>query len=127
MTRDRFEELVAKAIDDLPKEFRSGLENVDVIVQDYPNRRQLARVGRGMTLLGLYEGVPQTKRSRGYGMVLPDRIAIFQKPIEDMCRSEAEVEAEIGKVVRHEIAHHFGLDEWELQRIEVKGRRRKKT
>jgi predicted Zn-dependent protease with MMP-like domain len=87
----------------------------------------LARVGRGMTLLGLYEGVPQTKRSRGYGMVLPDRIAIFQKPIEDMCRSEAEVEAEIGKVVRHEIAHHFGLDEWELQRIEVKGRRRKKT
>jgi len=127
MNRDRFEELVAKAIDDLPEEFRSGLENVDVVVQDYPNRRQLARVGRGMTLLGLYEGVPQTKRTHGYGMVLPDRILIFQKPIQEMCRSEAEVEAEIGKVVRHEIAHHFGLDEGELRRIEAQGHRRKKA
>ncbi|MBN2099722.1 MAG: metallopeptidase family protein [Dehalococcoidia bacterium] len=126
MTRDRFEELVAKAIDDLPEEFRGGLENVDVIVQYYPNRRQLARVGKGMTLLGLYEGVPQTRRTHGYGMVLPDRIAIFQKPIEDMCRSEAEVEAEIGRVVRHEIAHHFGLDEDELRRIERKGRSRRR-
>jgi predicted Zn-dependent protease with MMP-like domain len=126
MNRDRFEELVAKAVDDLPDEFRSGLENVDVVVQDYPNRRQLARVGRGMTLLGLYEGVPQARRTHGYGMVLPDRILIFQKPIQEMCRSEAEVEAEIGRVVRHEIAHHFGLDEDELRRIEAKDRRRKK-
>jgi len=126
MTRDRFEELVAKAIDDLPEEFRSGLENVDVVVQDYPNRRQAARVGKGMTLLGLYEGVPQTRRTHGYGMVLPDRILIFRKPIQEMCRSEADVEAEIGRVVRHEIAHHFGLDEGELRRIEAEGRRRKK-
>jgi predicted Zn-dependent protease with MMP-like domain len=126
MTRERFEELVAKAIDDLPEEFLAGLENVDVVVQDFPNRTQLARVGKGMTLLGLYEGVPQTKRTHGYGMVLPDRIVIFQRPIQDKCRSEAEVEAEIGRVVRHEIAHHFGLDDWELQRIEAKGRQRKK-
>jgi predicted Zn-dependent protease with MMP-like domain len=121
MTRERFEELVARAIDDLPEEFRSGLENVDVVVQDCPNRRQLARIGRGMTLLCLYEGVPQTKRTQGYGMVLPDRILIFQKPIEDKCRSDAEVEAEIGTVVRHEIAHHFGLDDEELRRIEAEG------
>lgn len=118
MTRERFEELVVKAIENLPEEFGSGLENVDVVVQDYPNRRQLSRVGRGRMLLGLYEGVPQTKRTRGYGMVLPDRIIIFQKPIEDMCRSEVEVEAEIGRVVRHEIAHHFGMDDEELRRIE---------
>ena len=117
---------MAKAIDDLPDEFRRGLENVDVVVQDYPNGRQLARVGRGMTLLGLYEGVPQAKRTQGYGMVLPDRILIFQKPIQKMCRSETEVEAEVGRVVRHEIAHHFGLDEEELRRIEAKGRRRKR-
>jgi len=126
MNRDRFEGLVAKAIDDLPEEFRMGLENVDVVVQDFPNRRQLARIGRGMTLLGLYEGVPQTRRGHGYGMVLPDRIVIFQKPIQEKCRSEAEVEAEIGEVVRHEIAHHFGMNEEELRRIEAKLRDRKK-
>ena len=127
MTRDRFEELAAKAIDDLPEEFRSGLENVDVVVQDYPNRRQLARVGKGMTLLGLYEGVPQTRRTQGYGMVLPDRILIFRKPIQEMCRSEAEVESEIGKVVRHEIAHHFGTDEEALRRIEAKSHGHRRT
>jgi predicted Zn-dependent protease with MMP-like domain len=121
MTRELFEELVARAIDDLPEEFLSALENVDVVVQNYPDRRQLARIGRGMMLLGLYEGVPQAKRTQGYGMVLPDRIVIFQKPIEDKCRSEAEVEAEIVKVVRHEIAHHFGLDDEELRRIETNG------
>jgi predicted Zn-dependent protease with MMP-like domain len=126
MNRDRFEELVAKAIDDLPEEFRRGLENVDVVVQDYPDRSQLARVGRGMTLLGLYEGIPQARRTHGYGMVLPDRILIFRKPIQEMCRSESDVEAEIGRVVRHEIAHHFGLDEEELRRVEAKNRRRKK-
>jgi predicted Zn-dependent protease with MMP-like domain len=118
MTRERFEELVAKAVDDLPEEFRAELENVDVVVQNYPDRRQLARIGRGMMLLGLYEGVPQAKRTQGYGMVLPDRIVIFQKPIEDKCGSEAEVEAEIVRVVRHEIAHHFGFDDEELRRIE---------
>jgi predicted Zn-dependent protease with MMP-like domain len=121
MTRERFEELVAKAVDDLPEEFRAELENVDVVVQAHPDRRQLARIGRGMVLLGLYEGVPQAKRTQGYGMVLPDRIVIFQKPIEGRCHSEAEVEAEIVSVVRHEIAHHFGLNEEELRRIETKG------
>jgi len=127
MNRELFEELVAKAIDGLPEEFRAGLENVDVVVQDYPSKRQLARIGRGMTLLGLYEGVPQTKRTQGYGMVLPDKIVIFQKPIQDTCRSEAEVEAEIGRVVRHEIAHHFGLDEGELRRIESRSQSREKA
>jgi len=127
MNRELFEELVAKAIDGLPEEFRAGLENVDVVVQDYPSKRQLARIGRGMTLLGLYEGVPQTKRTQGYGMVLPDKIVIFRKPIQDTCRSEAEVEAEIGRVVRHEIAHHFGLDEGELRRIESRSQSREKA
>ena len=127
MNRELFEELVAKAIDGLPEEFRAGLENVDVVVQDYPSKRQLARIGRGMTLLGLYEGVPQTKRTQGYGMVLPDKIVIFQKPIQETCRSEAEVEAEIGRVVRHEIAHHFGMGEEELRRIEAKLQTRRRT
>ncbi len=118
MNRERFEELVARAVEALPEDFQFALENVDVVVQDSPDRRQLARIGRGMTLLGLYEGVPQTRRTESYGMVLPDKIIIFRRPILAMCRSEAEVEAEIGRVVRHEIAHHFGMDEDELRRIE---------
>lgn len=124
MDRQRFEELVVKAIEDLPDEFLDQMENVDIVVQDAPNRTQLARVGRGMTLLGLYEGVPHTRRTRGYNMALPDRIVIFQKPIEAKCRSEREIADEVRRVVEHEIAHHFGSDEESLRRIEAKRRRR---
>jgi len=118
--RLEFEELVAEAMDGLPEEFLSRLENVDVVVQDYPTRGQLASGGlpRGHTLLGLYEGVPQTRRGRGYGMVLPDKITIFQKPIEVMCRSDGQIAAEVRRVVLHEIAHHFGIGETRLREIE---------
>jgi len=116
--RERFEELVAKSLNELPVEFQERLENIDVVVMDYPTPRQLAKVRRDMTLLGLYEGVPHTRRSRGYNLVLPDRIIIFQKPIEAQCRSEKEIALEIQRVVRHEIAHHFGLDDESLRRIE---------
>lgn len=118
MNRERFEDLVARAVDALPEEFGFALENVDVVVEESPTRKQLAGVGKGMTLLGLYQGVPQTSRTESYGMVLPDKIIIFRRPILAICRSEAEVEAEIGRVVRHEIAHHFGMEEDELRRIE---------
>jgi len=92
MDRERFEWLVARAIETLPDEFISRLENVDVIVEDYPTKGQLASVGlrRGQTLLGLYEGVPLTKRSSHYGLVPPDKITIFQKPIEAKGRYNAQ-------------------------------------
>ena len=124
MNRERFEELVAEAVGDLPEEFLDKLENVDVVVEDSPARTQLIRVGRGMTLLGLYEGVPHTERTRGYNMILPDRITIFRKPIEAICRSEKEVVLEVRRVVQHEIAHHFGLDDDLLKDIESDKRRR---
>ena len=119
---------MARAIEDLPSEFRSKLENVDVVVQDWPTPRQLSRVklSHPSQLLGLYQGVPQTKRGRGYGMVLPDKISIFQKPIEMQCRFDEEIETKIGEVVRHEIAHHFGIDEKTLRRIEGERRARKR-
>ena len=69
-------------------------------------------------LLGLYQGVPQTKRGRRYGLAAPDNISIFQKPNEAKCRSEAEITTEIGRVVRHEIAHHFGIGEGRLRELE---------
>ena len=119
MKREEFEELVVEALSKLPAEFQDRLENIDVMVQDYPTRRQLAKVGHGMTLLGLYEGVPHTRRTRAYSMVLPDKITIFQKPIEAECHSEREIMMEIQSVVCHEIAHHFGLDDKLLQKIEA--------
>ena len=120
MDRERFQELVTRAVDSLPEEFRTRLENIDVVVEDWPSPSQLASVGlrQGHTLLGLYEGVPLTKRGRRYGLVAPDKITIFQKPVEAKCRYEAEITAEIHRVVRHEIAHHFGIGERRLRQIE---------
>ena len=113
--------MVARALDDLPLEFKSRLENVDVVVEDYPTSRQLGSVKLGdrTQLLGLYEGVPQTKRGRHYGMAVPDKITIFQKPIEAKARSDEGIESEIQRVVRHEIAHHFGSNEETLRRLEA--------
>ena len=123
MEREHFRELVSRAIDELPNEFRNRLENVDVVVTDYPSANQLAQVGlkRRHQLLGLYQGVPLTRRSRGYGMVPPDKISIFQKPIEAICKTDGEVVTEVGRVVRHEIAHHFGIGDDRLRELEGRG------
>ena len=120
MDRERFEWLVARAVQALPEEFVTRLENIDVVVEDRPTSGQLRRVGlrHGQTLLGLYEGVPQTKRGGHYGLVPPDKITIFQKPIEARRRHDAEIMAEIERVVKHEIAHHFGISDARLQQIE---------
>jgi len=109
-----------KAIERLPLEFQNGLENLDIVVEDQPTSEQVRklRLGHRHQLLGLYEGIPQTERTGGYNLVLPDKITIFQKPIEAKCRSNREIEIEIGEVVRHEIAHHFGIDDETLYRIE---------
>jgi len=120
MDRNEFERLVSISVKSLPDEFRARLENIDIKVQDWPNRYQLTKVGlkRGQTLLGLYEGVPQTKRTH-YGMVPPDKITIFQKPIEAKCgQRDTEIAAEIARVVKHEIAHHFGISDTRLEQLE---------
>jgi len=120
MNRERFEWLVAKAVDSLPDEFHTKLENIDVVVEDQPNPSQLTDVGlkRGETLLGLYQGVPLTRRSRHYGLVVPDKITIFQKPIEAKCKYDVEITTEIRRVVLHEIAHHFGISDARLSQLE---------
>jgi predicted Zn-dependent protease with MMP-like domain len=127
MEREKFEALVVRAIDILPPEFQRKLENVDIVVENWPTRRQLRQAKHRLPtqLLGLYQGVPQTRRGRRYGLVLPDKISIFQKPIEAQCCFGDEIEAKIEEVVRHEIAHHFGLDEKTLRQIEGEKHRRK--
>jgi len=120
MDKEQFQDLVDQALQKLPEDFRNYLENVDVMVADWPSQRQLAsaRVRHRGQLLGLYEGVPRTGRGQGYNLVLPDRITIFQKPVESICRSPEEIELEVEKVVRHEIGHYFGLSENQLRNIE---------
>lgn len=123
LNRERFEALVAKALSDLPPEFQSRLENIDIVVEDWPAPSQLAEAGlhHPTELLGLYEGIPLGERGAAYSMVPPDRITIFRKPIEAKCRLKEEIEREIQQVVRHEIAHHFGIDDERLEAIEGGG------
>jgi predicted Zn-dependent protease with MMP-like domain len=119
MENERFERLVVKAIESLPEEFRERMENIDVVVADEPTLKQLSKIERkrGETLLGLYEGVPLTERNHGYGFVVPDMITIFQRPIEEMCKNDTEIIVEVQKVVRHEIAHHFGISDERLHEL----------
>jgi len=127
MERKEFEALVTRALQNLPLEFQRELENVDIVVEDWPEPGQLRQTNHSHRnqLLGLYEGVPQTRRGRRYGLVLPDKISIFQKPIEAHCGVGNAIEAKIEEVVRHEIAHHFGLDEKALREVEAEKRRRR--
>jgi predicted Zn-dependent protease with MMP-like domain len=119
MDRERFEWLVERAVADLPEEFHARLENVDVVVEDWPSPHELTSLGlrSRYELLGLYQGVPLTKRGGHYGLVPPDKITIFQRPIEAKCRDDARITVEIGRVVRHEIAHHFGIGDRRLREL----------
>ncbi len=100
---DRFEELVADALDGIPEELGRRMDNVWVRVQD---RSRMAN------LLGLYQGVPLTRRDAGYaGMVMPDRITLFRLPICSICRTEEEVVTQVRTTVIHEVAHHFGISD----------------
>jgi len=120
MNREAFEELVAEALELLPDEFRQRLENIDVLVDDWPTRAQCRSVGlrRNETLFGLYEGIPHTQRSTQYNLVMPDRIWIFQGPIEEAFgQNPHRLRREVCRVVLHEIAHHFGIDDDRLREL----------
>ena len=116
MNRTRFEKLVEQAIQQLPAEFREKLENVAVIVEDTPSAEVLDRmeITGDDTLFGLYEGTPLTER--GFDTPLhPDRIWIFQGPIEEECETEEEIREEIKTTIVHEVADFFGLDDEYLE------------
>ncbi len=119
MERRRFLRLVGRALAELPSPYREWLENVDVVVERRPGRRHLRTAGLGSreTLFGLYEGVPLTERGSDYGMVLPDKITIFQEPLEREFLADDELVEEVRRTVLHELAHHFGLSDQELERL----------
>jgi predicted Zn-dependent protease with MMP-like domain len=110
MSRDRFEQLVDAALDDVPDELLTLVSNLVVVVEDEPPADE-------PHLLGLYDGVPLTERDTSYGGVLPDRISIFLRPTLAVCSSEDEVRAEVAITVVHEIAHHFGIDDQRLHEL----------
>lgn len=117
MQSQRFARLVRQALDELPSPYRDWLENVDVVIERRPRRRHLRTAGLGPaeTLFGLYEGIPLTDRVSSYGMVLPDKITIFQEPLEREFSDEAELVEEVRRTVLHELAHHFGMSDEELE------------
>jgi len=117
MDRARFEQLVSEAIDSLPEDFKARLNNVAVVVEDYPSPRDERRVARGRLLLGLYQGQPLTRRDSRYGMAFPDKITIYQGSIESICSTESEIRDQVRKTVLHEIAHHFGIDDSRLREL----------
>lgn len=106
--RERFEELVGDALDSIPPELGSLMDNVAVFVEE----------GHNPHLLGLYTGVPLTRRDAGYaGMVMPDRITIYRRPILARCSTEDEVVRQITVTVVHEVAHHFGISDVRLREL----------
>ncbi len=122
LSKPEFERLVAAALRELPARYRRFLqrENVQILVVRRPSRQQLRELEMNPdreTLFGLYEGTPRTERSSGYNMALPDKITIFQEPLEDEYPNRAQLKEQVRRTVLHEIAHFFGLDDAELEQM----------
>ncbi|MFH1841468.1 MAG: metallopeptidase family protein [Candidatus Nealsonbacteria bacterium] len=125
MNQEKFKTLVEKALEELPKNIQKAMDNVAVVIEDFPSKDDLKKTGTSIegNLLGLYQGVPKTAWGRGFGMQLPDKITIFQNPIENFSSSFEEIQELVKIVVWHEIAHHFGFNEKKVRELEKKWRK----
>ena len=117
LSEDEFREVVLEAIESLPEEFKSKLDNVEVVVEDYPPRDVLKKFPRRRLILGLYQGVPSKIRTSRYGLVMPDKISLYKGNIEAVCSSRVQVYKRIRKTLLHEIGHHFSLSDRDLRRL----------
>jgi predicted Zn-dependent protease with MMP-like domain len=124
--RKQFERLVADALASIPRRFRDAMSNIAIVVEDEPSPDLLAEmdIEPPDTLLGLYQGIPLTERRWDYGNTLPDRILLFQGPLERESDDEDDLVVAIGETLIHEIGHYFGLSEEEIEEIEEKYWRR---
>ncbi len=116
---EEFDRLVDEALESLPEEIRKRLDNVAIVIADWPTRADLRRadVPHGATLFGLYEGVPLTQRTTHYGLVPPDKITLFRGPLLAYSRDPEDLRERVRRTVIHEIAHHFGMDEDHIRRL----------
>ena len=122
MNRPAFEHLVADALASIPRRFRKALSNLAIVVEDEPSPQLLQEmeIEPPGTLLGLYQGTPLTERRWDYGNTLPDRILLFQRPLEQESEDEDDLVVAIGETLIHEVGHYFGLSEEEIEEIEEK-------
>ncbi|MDD2274466.1 MAG: metallopeptidase family protein [Candidatus Pacebacteria bacterium] len=121
MDHNEFEKIVIEGIKAIPEKFLEKLDNVDIVIEDNPTKEQLKelKVRNNNHLLGLYEGVPKTERWN-YAQVLPDKITIFNVPIERIAKSREEIKEIVKETVWHEIAHHFGMSEEQVKKSEIR-------
>ena len=118
MTREDFAAAVESAMDSLPEEFRTRIRNVAVLVEDLPPNQPATKPGQPrQLLLGVFHGVPTTRKSTFDLLAGPDHIVLYQKNIEAVCSNEAEVREQIRRTVIHELGHYFGLDEEHLKDV----------
>ena len=111
------EDMVARAIGELPEVFTSRLDNLAIVVEESVRGGDFGSATQAGVLLGVYQGVPLTARGSGYGMTLPDRIVVFQRPLERLARDEAHLYELVRHTVQHEIAHHFGISDARLREL----------
>ena len=121
MDQQKFEELVWEGLDSLPRKFKRSLKNVDIVVEDEPNSEQAKSINAGnrSSVLGLYEGVPLLNRTTQYGNVMPDKISIFKKNIEQICKTDEDIKRVVVHTVQHELAHHFGISDKRLKDLDI--------
>ncbi len=118
---DRFEEMVREAIDALPDNFRTQIANVDFGIEEWarPDDYARTRISPNATLLGVYRGIPLTRRGAHYNLALPDTIIIFQQPLQRLAHDEQDLAARVHHVVRHEVAHYFGISDARLHELDA--------
>jgi predicted Zn-dependent protease with MMP-like domain len=121
MTRREFQEVVARALEELPEQFQDALHNLDIQVRwaPTPDERRRARLRANTDLFGIYMGVPITMRGRGYGMVSPDIIIIYQRSHERVCGSVEAMVKQARRTLLHEIGHYMGIDEDRLHELGI--------
>jgi predicted Zn-dependent protease with MMP-like domain len=122
MTDAEFDALITKAMNELPPHYIKGLENVAIVMADEPTDEQIVKmkVGHNHLLLGLYEGIPLTKRGANYNFVLPDKITLFKNPILAISNNDTELFEQIKRTLWHEIAHYYGLDHQDIDKVQRK-------
>jgi len=123
LTDQQFDQLISRAMDELPQQYIKGLDNVAIVYADWPDEYQAHKAGlrEGNILLGLYEGIPLTSRGAGYTFVLPDKITLFKKSILMVVTDEESLFAQIKRTLWHEIAHYYGLDHDRIHELERRG------
>lgn len=117
---EEFEKIVRDAIDEIPPKYGAHIKNLAFVVEDEPSaeQRKKLKLHDGMSLFGLYEGVPLTARGAGYNLVLPDKITIFKNPTESACNTLEQLEVQVRHTIWHEVAHYYGLNHDQINKLD---------